>query len=273
MTRLDRRALFTSGAAAALLAATGLRPEAQPKAGGRLRLALAREDGALAAVARSAMFDTLTEVAPNGTLRGELSSSWSSDATARHWTFQLRDDAVFHDQTVFGAPDAVRVLGAHPAFERARITARDHTTVAIDLTDPDPQLPMLLSDIRFAMTHSQDTMIGTGLYQQQRFDPDRHFLGARVAQHYKDGQAGWFDSIDAIVIPDSGVRAEALRDGFVDVAQLPKLEGLPGRGGFVFHPSVDDVALVAQITVGVPAHIGTRAPLDDGRIGERWWMA
>ena len=40
MTRLDRRALFASGAAAALLAATGV--SASPKRGGRLRAALSR---------------------------------------------------------------------------------------------------------------------------------------------------------------------------------------------------------------------------------------
>ena len=36
MTRLDRRALFTSGAAAALLTASGVSLDAAPRAGGRL---------------------------------------------------------------------------------------------------------------------------------------------------------------------------------------------------------------------------------------------
>ena len=42
MTRslMDRRALFASGAAAALLAATGVSAASMPKAGGRLRMAL-----------------------------------------------------------------------------------------------------------------------------------------------------------------------------------------------------------------------------------------
>ncbi|MBT3467245.1 MAG: peptide ABC transporter substrate-binding protein, partial [Rhodobacteraceae bacterium] len=40
MNRIDRRVLFTSGAAAALLAATGVSAQTTPHRGGRLRAAL-----------------------------------------------------------------------------------------------------------------------------------------------------------------------------------------------------------------------------------------
>ena len=66
MTRMDRRALFASGAAAALLAATGASLADTPKKGGTLRLAVPRDDS-LEQVARGAVFDTLTEIAPDGT--------------------------------------------------------------------------------------------------------------------------------------------------------------------------------------------------------------
>ncbi|MEM6342089.1 MAG: peptide ABC transporter substrate-binding protein, partial [Pseudomonadota bacterium] len=87
MKRLDRRALFASGAAAAVLAATGI--SAAPKRGGRLRAALsgaARTDswadpasGLFMRVAgQGILFDTLTEIAADGTLRSELARSWTS---------------------------------------------------------------------------------------------------------------------------------------------------------------------------------------------------
>ena len=79
MTRIDRRALFASGAAAALLAATGASLADTPKAGGTLRLAVPRDDS-LEQLARGAVFDTLTEIAPDGTLRGELATGWHTDA-------------------------------------------------------------------------------------------------------------------------------------------------------------------------------------------------
>lgn len=66
MTRIDRRALFTSGAAAALLAATGAALADAPRSGGILRLAVPRDGDLMDHVARGAVFDTLTEIGPDG---------------------------------------------------------------------------------------------------------------------------------------------------------------------------------------------------------------
>ena len=117
------------------------------------------------------------------------------------------------------------------------------------------------------------TGIGTGLYAARRIDENRHFLGERVASHYKDGQAGWLDAIDVIAISDPSVRAEALRDGFVDVAELPAPDGVLNRGEFAYHPSSQDIAIAARRGVGMPRVIGARGALDDGRLAERWWIA
>ncbi|MEX0302029.1 MAG: peptide ABC transporter substrate-binding protein, partial [Leisingera sp.] len=95
----------------------------------------------------------------------------------------------------------------------------------------------------------------------------------KVAGHYKSGTAGWADAVEIIVIPDAAVRAEALRDGYVDVAALPEPRGLLKRGEFLYHPSSSDMALAARHTVGIPRKVGQRSTLDDGRIAERWWLA
>ena len=269
MNRIDRRALFTSGDAAALLAATGLAAETRPKAGGRLRLALARETGGLAAVVSGAVFDTLTEVAPDGTLRGELATAWRSDGSARIWDIDLREDALFHDGRPLGASEAVAALRAQGRF--ARIEPVAPFRLRVHLAHANPDLPLLLADPSLAIRAANGA--GTGLYAPKRLTPDRHFLGERVARHYKDGQAGWLDSIDAVVIPDPAIRAEALRDGFVDVAELPQSQGLLGRGDFLYRPSAAQIDLAARPDVGIPRVIGTRSALDDGRIAERWWRA
>lgn len=268
MTRLDRRALFTSGTAAALLAASGL-SAATPRSGGRLRLALPRDGGSFDQVWRGAVFDTLTEVAPNGILRGELARGWTSSSDACVWDFELRNDAVFHDGMHFGASDVVLSLaGADIGAVRADATDLNH--VRLELSTPNPDLPYLLADP--ALIVQSKSGQGTGLYRPERLDSGRHFLGQRVTQHYKDGQAGWLDSIEIIVIPDADIRAEALRDGFVDVAELPEPKGLRGRGEFIYHPSKDNMALAARSGIGMPKLIGARGPLDDGRISERWWV-
>lgn len=273
MSRLDRRALFTSGAAAALLAATGVSLEAVPRRGGRLRLAVPRADARFDAAVRGAVYDTLTEVGPDGLLRGELASAWSSDAQGRDWLLNLRAEVYFHDGRAFVAEDAALSLQAH-GFAADMDVLADHQ-LRLHLDAPNPQLPYLLADPHMVMLPAgieSETPVGTGLYRVQRYQGERHFLGQRVQPHYKDGQAGWFDEVEIAVIPDPAVRAEALRDGYVDVADLPQAEGLGDTAALILHPGADHVDLAARQGVGVPKHIGSRAPLDDGRISQRWWM-
>ncbi|NVO56849.1 peptide ABC transporter substrate-binding protein [Rhodobacteraceae bacterium B1Z28] len=273
MTRIDRRALFASGAAAALLAATGASLADTPKFGGVLRLAVPRDDS-LEQVARGAVFDNLTEIAPDGTLRGELVTGWQTDADARVWTFDLRDDAVFHDG---GALDVGDVLAVLDDFGRTEALAPNR--VYLELSEANPGLPFLLADSRFVITRAGQGVTplnsanGTGCYRVDRAEDDRHFLGRRAASHYKDGQAGWVDALEIIVIPDAHVRAEALRDGYVDVVAVPNPEDTRRIRGLRYYPSEADMALAVSSNVGMPRQIGQRGLLDDGRIAERWWMA
>lgn len=281
MTRLDRRALFTSGAAAALLTASGVSLDAAPQPGGRLRLAVGREDGGLMRVARGAVFDTLTEIAPDGVLRGELASQWRGNADAREWRFDLRDGVSFHDGQSLEAGDVVASVMAHdsPALaDISTVEAIDRLQVRLALKHGNPDLPYLLANPALIIAPGGrvdvplQAAIGTGLYRAGSAREGRHFLGHRVEIHYKDGQAGWAEAIEIIVIPDAAIRAEALRDGFVDVAALPLPGGLLGRGDFVYYPSAQDMALAAHHGVGVPRRIGSQGALDDGRIAERWWL-
>lgn len=273
MSRLDRRALFTSGAAAALLAASGVSLNAAPRRGGRLRLAVPRADARFEAAVRGAVYDTLTEVGPDGLLRGELATRWSSDAMGTEWLLELRSDATFHDGRSFTAEDAALSLAQHSID--ADIDVDRDTSLRLVLNAPDPHLPYLLASPEMVMLPGgvdQDSPIGTGLYEVQRYQSDRHFLGRRVQPHYKDGQAGWFDEVEIAVIPDPAVRAEALRDGFVDVADLPQAEGLGDTSALILRPDAEQIELAAREGMGVPKRLGRRAPLDDGRIAQRWWM-
>ena len=273
MTRIDRRALFASGAAAALLAATGASLADTPKRGGTLRLAVPRDDS-LEQVARGAMFDTLTEIAPDGTLRGELATGWQTDSEARVWTFDLRDGVLFHDAEPLNARDVVATLDA---LGRAEALAPNR--IRLELAKADPGLPFLLADSRFVITRAGQAVTplhsanGTGCYRVERAEDGRHFLGRRVEGHYKEGLAGWADAIEIIVIPDAKVRAEALRDGFVDVAALPDQVALRDQRGLRFYPDASEMALALSAHVGLPRQIGQGRALDDGRIAERWWLA
>lgn len=273
MSRLDRRALFTSGAAAALLAASGVSLNAAPRRGGRLRLAVPRADARFEAAMRGAVYETLTEVGPDGLLRGELATSWTSDTGGRSWVLELRRDARFHDERPFTSDDAAKSLQAHGL--KADLDVDGAHRVRLRLDAQNPQLPYLLADPSMVMLSEGiegDMPDGTGLYQTQSYRAERHFLGRRVQPHYKDGLSGWFDEVEIAVIPDPGVRAEALRDGFVDVADLPQAEGLGDTSALILRPNAEAIELAARDGVGVPKQLGSRAPLDDGRIAQRWWI-
>lgn len=280
MSPIDRRALFSSGAAAALLAATGVSLAEAPRTGGRLRLAVPREDDSLTSLVRGAGFETLTEIAPNGVLQGELATGWNGSANARTWQFELRRGVTFHDGRALRAQDVVSSLQMHDALGHIRIDAvraMDPHRVRLDLAEGNPDLPILLADTRLIICADGQVdlplaaAVGTGCYQTERFAPDRQYLGGKFREHHKTGRAGWIDSIEVAVIPDAAVRAEALRDGFVDIAVLPMAQALRGRDDLTFHPSADDMVLAASGKVGVPRVIGSRSPLDDGRLAQRWW--
>jgi len=256
-----------------VLAATGASLADTPKRGGTLRLAVPRDDS-LEQVARGAVFDTLTEIAPDSTLRGELASGWQTDAEARVWTFDLRDAVLFHDTAPLEARDVVATLETLGHAE-----ALSPNRIRLELAEANPGLPFLLADGRFVITRNGQAVTplhsanGTGCYRVERAEDGRHFLGRRVEGHYKEGLAGWADAIEIIVIPDARVRAEALRDGFADVAALPDQTDLRGQRGLRFHPDEAEMALAVAAHVGLPRQIGQRHALDDGRIAERWWLA
>lgn len=261
MRPLDRRALFASGAAAALLSASGLSAKDMPRRGGRLRVATA--DGAgVTAIARGAVFETLTQVAPDGLLRGELAQSWIGNSDATHWHLTLRTDAVFHDGQPFTADHAIAALTAETSPIAPHIAGV--TTVSdglyLSLAHSDPHLPYRLADPALSITQNgtmsddMDRWIGTGLYRVVSARNGRQYLGRRVDAHWKDGQAGWADTIETISITDDTVRREALRDGIVDIIEIEN-------------------RLDTSDTVGRPHQVSTRAPFDDGRLAERWWRA
>lgn len=297
MTRrahMDRRALFASGAAAALLAATGLSAQASPMRRGRIRMALSggtrsdrfdgRQDhGLFMQVAMvGAVFDTLTEVAADGTLRGELATNWTGSPDALRWVLQLREGVRFHDGRLFTAQDALASLALHTdsvLADVADLSVLDTHRLQVVLNVSDPGFPFRLSDPRLVIypaskiEQAMQDGIGTGLYRVHRFQPGRQFLGHRVEQHYKDAQAGWFDEVEIVALSADAVRAEALREHYVDAADLTHSADLGDMSGITMLPEEDFMTTAVDAALALPGQIGSRWPLDNLRAAERWWIA
>lgn len=278
---LDRRALFSSAAAAALLAATGV-SAATPKRGGRLRMALSGAsrqdtwttgDGLFMQVARQGLvFDTLTEVAADGTLRGELATDWTSSADAKEWRFDLRQNVFFHDGTPFTSAD---VEASAKGFPGATVQASGTYQVAFTLRHADPHLPLRLSQPEFYISpaHALGQGIGTGLYKVASFTPGQRLLTKRVSEHYKDGTAGWFDEVELASIPAETVRCEALGNFMVDAVDVTDAGQLSAFPDVRFLPDNRTPLQAVSTDVAQPSRIGLQRPLDNLRAPERWWFA
>jgi len=248
MTNLSRRGLLKTGAAAGVLAATGATTaSAMPKRGGTAKIGLAgantsdswdgrtHSDSYMIVTAHGCVFDCLTEVAADGTLVGELAESWEASADAKTWTFKLRQGVTFHNGKPFGADDVIESLNLHTA-EGAKSAAKpivssitemkkmDDHTIEFTLAAGNADFPFLLSDYHILMYPAGQIEeaiangIGTGLYKVETFEPGVRTIVTRVDSHYKDGSAGWFDSIEFTAINDSTARMNALMTGQIDAA-------------------------------------------------------
>lgn len=263
MTRFDRRALFASGAAAALLAATGVSAHARPQRGGRLRAALSAVPGEawdasapslFLRVAQHGVLEGLTEVAADGTLRGRLASDWSSEDGGRTWTFTL-SEAHWHDGTPVTSAQVAQALGG---------TVTDGK-VTITLPEADATLPIRMSGEDALVAHPEDPTIGTGLYRLATYEPGRRAILHRVTPHPKEEAAGWADTVDLTGMTSAGTRLEALMHDMVDVIDHPE------------NPTPAGLTRLAEALAGprtfAPAELGQAAPLDNLRLAERWWLA
>lgn len=281
MTRIDRRALFATGSAAALLAAVGVSAEARPARGGHLRAALSGGDrteswlhvpgGRFLQAARNAVFESLTEIAPDGTLQPGVAESWQVSDDGRSWTFRIREDLAFHDGAPLQVADVVASLRAFG------LMAEGGDAVTVHLAQADPAFPFRLARDGFAVFRAAELsagapVSGTGLYRIRRFDMGRGFLGERVESHRKDGIAGWFDTVELVAISDEAVRAEAVRDGFVDVADLRHAHDLGDRPDVRLIPARDEVGAALRKGIHHRPRTGP-GPLDDMRFVERWWAS
>ena len=243
MSNLSRRGLLKTGVAAGVLGLTGVPLRAQTR-GGKLTAGLSgantsdswdsrtHSDLFMIASAQGAVFDSLTEVAADGSLQGELAESWESD-DAITWVFNLRQGVTFHNGKAFGADDVIASLQMHlgeesksaakPIVENiVEMTKEGEHQVKLVLASANADLPYLLSDYHILMypagqiEEAIQNGIGTGLYSVVAFDPGVRMVASRVDSHYKGDSAGFFDEIEYIAINDNTARMNALMTGQVD---------------------------------------------------------
>ncbi len=270
-SRVSRRGLLGAGVLAGVLAASGVPLQARTR-GGVLRLGLSGPlprgdawDRAPAALAVGAVYDTLTEIGPTGELRGELALAWEAAPDAATWRLALRRDARFHDGRPLDSADVAASLLRHRsgpsgwALGRlAEVETDGPHALRVALAEADPDFPLLLAEPGLVIgPDGRFDGVGTGLYRVAEDQPADRLRLDRMGDHWKDGRAGWFEAVEALHLPDSSRRLEALAAGEVDVAGAlaPELVAEAQEAGL----AVTAVPGNRQLHVALPA--GAPEPL------------
>ena len=147
--------------------------------------------------------------------------------------------------------------------------------IRITLVEPSMNLPFTLSGPNhfIGAGHAPLSGVGTGLYRVRRFTPGQQVLAERVSDHYKGSNAGWFDAVELVSIPSEAVRAQAMAEYMVDVADVKDAEFLAGLDDIVLMPSTRGMTHAVSRSVSMPGKTGQFRPLDNLRAAERGWFA
>jgi peptide/nickel transport system substrate-binding protein len=231
--------LLALAAAVALTLPAGAQ---QPGKGGTLTVVLggtlSRLDPALAAsgaedVYVNLVFNGLTRIDRDMSVRPDLAESWTASADLKTWTFRLRDKVTFQNGRKLAAEDVVatitRVLDAKTGLGGravldgvSRVELVDPRTVRFTLAAPyaafagifaDPRLRIVPRD---RLAELATAPVGTGPFVMRHFFPGNRMELARNPAYYEPDLPR-LDAVQLRMIPDAAARLAALESGAIDI--------------------------------------------------------
>ncbi|MDX2223930.1 MAG: ABC transporter substrate-binding protein, partial [Rhodospirillaceae bacterium] len=182
-----------------------------------------------------AIFDGLTRITADGSLRPWLATSWRN-LDANTWRFALRDDVVFSNGAPFDAAAvkfAVDYLATRavpgkdnlardlPPMVAARVV--DARTIDIVTKDPVPIFPRYAAALlvpepaafeRLGKEGFQKAPVGTGPFEAVEFAPAKVSFRA----HARSWRKPRFARMELLELPDPTVRVQALITDQIDIA-------------------------------------------------------
>ncbi len=231
------------GAAGLILPASVRRAMAEPKRGGSVRIAVASGnttdsydpgtwDSVYTQIFNTARNNTLTEVAPDGSLVPELAESWEASEDAATWTFKIREGVTFHSGKTMTPDDVAASINYHRG-EEAKSAAKpyvdpitdikvDGQNVVFSLSGGNADFPYILADYHLVILPSSDGKIdpltsdGCGGYIVDSWEQGVSGKLKRNPNYWKSDRA-WFDEVELLSIVDSAARQNALITGEVDL--------------------------------------------------------
>ncbi|MEM7208555.1 MAG: ABC transporter substrate-binding protein [Pseudomonadota bacterium] len=177
--------------------------------------------------------NSLTEVAPDGSLVGELAESWEASADAKTWNFKIRKGVEFHNGKSLDSQDVVDSINHHLGEESTSaakgilggivsVKKDGSHNVIVELSGGDADFPFILSDYHLNICPSNgdgtiawQEAIGTGGYMMVEHEPGVRTFTKRNPNYWKTDRA-YFDEIETLQIADGNARTNALRTGALD---------------------------------------------------------
>ncbi len=179
------------------------------------------------------VFNGLTRIDPDMTVKPDLAESWDVSDDLKTWTFKLRTDVKFHNGRLLDSGDVVatvkRILD--PATgSRSRsnlemvdsVEALDAHTVQFKLNIPyagfadifaDRQMRIVAKDnVNELSTHP----IGTGPFMFKSWSPGDRMELVKNPDYYKKGLPK-LDGVTILIIPEAAARIAALESGAIDI--------------------------------------------------------
>ncbi|MDH3669221.1 MAG: ABC transporter substrate-binding protein [Paracoccaceae bacterium] len=214
--------------------------------------------------------ETLVYTDPNdGSAQPLLAESWEASSDAKTWSFKIRKGVTFHNGKEMTIDDVVASLKRH-SDESSESGAlgimktvgsnfrADGDNLLVELDAGNADLPFLLSDYHLVIqpnggVDEPGAGIGTGPYKIEVNEPGVRHVATRIDGHWNDGNVGWYDSVEVLVINDTTARVAALTSGKCHVINRvdPKtvdllkrapnlsINNISGRGHYVFISHID----------------------------------
>jgi peptide/nickel transport system substrate-binding protein len=224
------------------------------------------------------LFNGLSRIDPDMTVKPDLAESWSASDDLKTWTFKLRSGVKFHHGRTLDSDDVVSSIKRllDPATgSRARtnlgmvesVEATDPLTVVFKLNIPYAGFADIFADRqmrivpRDKVADLSKTPIGTGPFMFKSWSPGDRMELTKNPDYFEKGLPK-LDGVTLRIIPESAARMTALDSGSVDIVwsmpyeAVDKLKTSPSaRIDSVATPTWDGVILN-----------NARAPFNDVRV-------
>jgi peptide/nickel transport system substrate-binding protein len=231
------------------------------------------------------VFNGLTRIDRDLTVKPDLATSWSASEDLQTWTFKLREGVKFHHGRTLDSDDVVatikRILDPNTG-SRARanlsmvekVEAVDPLTVRFVLNIPYAGFPDIFGErqLRIIAKDQIDTLstkpIGTGPFKFVSWSPGDRLELVKNPDYFEKGLPR-LDGVTMRIIPEAAARLAAIESGAVDILWNLPYETVEK---FKSHPNVRADAVSTATWDGVILN-NERPPFNDVRVRQALALA